>query len=82
MSAGQRSTKPTAVNEFIQKVRERIEQRNMTVVDLAKKAKVGYPYLYRVLAGTQQPSMRNAEKIGKELGLEIRIVESRKKVSK
>lgn len=71
-----------AVDEFIEKVRQRLKSLKMTVTQLSEEAEVGRPYLHRVLSGKQEPTMRNAEKIGKPLGLKVRTVIERKKLSK
>lgn len=59
------------VNDFVAQVRARLRERNMTITDLAKKAKVTRPYIQRVLAGDQIPTLATAEKIGKPLGLKV-----------
>jgi ribosome-binding protein aMBF1 (putative translation factor) len=64
----------SAVTEFVAMVKAALEEQGMTITDLAKKAKVGRPYLHRVLSGEHVPTMERAEKIGKPLGLKVRTV--------
>lgn len=45
------------------------------MTDLAKEAKVGRPYLYRVLGGKQAPTLPVAERIAKIVGLRIQTTE-------
>jgi predicted transcriptional regulator len=63
----------SAVDDFVSQLKGRMEALELTPRCLAKKAKVGYPYLYRVLKGEQTPSMEWAEKVGKHVGLRILI---------
>jgi predicted transcriptional regulator len=74
------SPRETAVDDFVAKLKNRMDAMALTPRDLAKKAKVGYPYLYRVLKGEQAPSMDWAEKVGRHVGLHIRVsIEPRRK---
>lgn len=79
------ATRPrTAVEEFINKLRGRMTAMGMSPVQLAEKAGVGYPYLYRVLKGEQTPSLDWAAKVGGKVGLRIvteEVQKARKKVS-
>lgn len=68
----------TAVDEFVTKLKSRMQSLGMKPRELAKQAKVGYPYLYRVLKGEQTPSLDWAAKVGHEVGLRIRTQLERK----
>jgi predicted transcriptional regulator len=65
-----------AVEEFVTKLNDRMEALGITPAALAKKAKVGCPYLYRVLKGEQTPSIDWAAKVGKQVGLRIATIEA------
>ncbi len=64
----------TAVNDFVEKVLARMAKKEWSISTLAKEAKVGRPYLSKVLSGKQKPSLESAEKIGKPLGLKVKTV--------
>lgn len=68
-SAGDQS-----VDEFVTKLKSRMESLGLTPKALAEKADVGYPYLYRVLKGQQTPSIDWAARVGSHVGLTIRTV--------
>lgn len=75
-TASLKSKPATAVNDFVEKVHGRMEELGWSISTLAEKAKVGRPYLSRVLSGKQKPSMESAEKIGKPLGLKVKTVKA------
>lgn len=60
------------MDEFVSKLQNRMDSLGMTPRDLAKKAGIGFPYLYRVLKGEQTPSLQWAAKVGGKVGLRIR----------
>ncbi len=45
----------------------------MTISELAEEAGVGRPYLHRVLAGEHTPTIEWMEKVGKRLGISIKV---------
>ena len=61
------------VNKFRTAVKKEIHRTEIPMTELAKKANVGRPYLYRVLSGEQDPSLKVAERIARALGLTIEI---------
>lgn len=67
----------SAVEEFVTKLKLRMTELGIKPTDLAKKAKVGYPYLYRVLKGEQTPSLDWASRVGKKVGLKISTVDAK-----
>lgn len=69
----------TAVNEFVSMLKSRMDVLNLNPRQLAAKANVGFPYLYRVLKGEQTPSIDWAARVGRHVGLQIRTIESPKK---
>ena len=73
MAATTYHTEP-AVDEFVKALKGRMKETGITPTDLSRKAGCGRPYLYRVLSGEQTPSMDWASKVGKQVGLRIRIV--------
>lgn len=64
----------SALDDFVAKVRERLAKKNMSLYSLADEAGVGRPYLHRVLAGDQTPTIEWMEKVGKVLGITIKVV--------
>lgn len=63
------------VDEFIKAANAKIAETGINMSELARRAGVARPYLYRVLNGEQTPSFATAEKIAKELGLTFKILE-------
>ena len=59
------------VKTFVDLVSEALEEQGMSRAELAQRANVGMPYLYRVLNGQQVPSFDWAEKVGRVLGISI-----------
>lgn len=68
----------SAVEEFVTKLRARMNKLGIKPMQLAKEAGVGFPYLYRVLKGEQTPSLDWAAKVGAKVGLRIRTEVDRK----
>jgi DNA-binding phage protein len=64
----------SALSDFVVKVREKLAEKNMSIYQLAAKAEVGRPYLHRVLAGEQVPTIDWMERVGKILGIKIKVV--------
>lgn len=64
----------SALGEFVETVRERLAKKEMSLYSLADQAGVGRPYLHRVLAGEQKPTIEWMEKVGKVLGITIKVV--------
>jgi len=64
---------PTVQSSFICEVRKRLVAKDMTISDLAILAGVGRPYLQSVLAGDQNPTIEWMEKVGKKLGISIKV---------
>ncbi len=59
------------VDEFIEILEQEMEAQGMSIRELARLAKVGRPYLHRVLAGQQVPSVGWALRVADVLGVEI-----------
>ena len=74
MAATHQPSKVSALDDFVAKVRERLAKKGMSLYTLAHEAGVGRPYLHRVLAGEQTPTIEWMEKVGKVLGITIRVV--------
>lgn len=64
----------SALDDFVVKVREKLAEKKMSLYTLAEEAGVGRPYLHRVLAGTHTPTIEWMEKVGKVLGIKIKVV--------
>lgn len=60
--------------DFTAKLRERMEAKGMKPKELAERAGVGFPYLYRVLKGQQVPTVDWMNKVGKPVGISVRVV--------
>ncbi len=61
------------VGQFTDIVRDQMASQEITVRELAQKAGMGYPYLYRVLKGEQSPTIATVERITDALGLSLKI---------
>lgn len=67
---------------FRDAVQARLDETGMTMTALAKEARIGRAYLYRVLAGSQVPTIEVADRVAKALGLSILTVPTNgKKIS-
>jgi DNA-binding phage protein len=64
----------SALSDFVAKVREKLTEKEMSIYQLAAEAEVGRPYLHRVLAGEQVPTIDWMERVGKILGIKIKVV--------
>lgn len=65
--------KGSALADFVELLRQKIDQEEITISELAKKAGVGRPYLHRVLSGDHVPTIDWMEKVGKHLGISIKV---------
>ena len=70
-TATKRPKSETAVEEFIRQVRQKLEERELSISELARLTGFTRPYLSRMLSGHQVPSMDVADKIATELGLKV-----------
>lgn len=68
-----RKTGCNALDDFVAKLRRKMQKSNINVRELADQAGVGYPYLYRVLKGEQNPTIDWMEKVGQVVGLTIKV---------
>ena len=64
----------SALEDFVTKVREKLDEKGMSLYTLAELAGVGRPYLHRVLAGEHTPTIEWMKKVGKVLGIKIKVV--------
>jgi predicted transcriptional regulator len=69
------------MDDFPKILRARMDLLGLTPTELAKKASVGMPYLYRILKGEQKPSLDWASRVCRHVGLKISIVEVEKRNS-
>lgn len=76
--ATRQSKQQSSVDEFIEHVRARIDETGITISDLARQSKVTRPYIHRILAGEQVPTLTVAEALAKVLGLKITTLLSHK----
>lgn len=63
----------SVVDEFVEQVIREMELQGVTHSELARQAECGRPYLYRVLAREQAPSLEWAEKVAAVLGLRFHL---------
>ena len=63
--------KASVVEKFVELIIEQLKLQQVSRAQLAQKAGVGLPYLYRVLNGEQTPSFDWAEKVAAVLGITI-----------
>ena len=68
-----RKKKVSFVDEFVNLVGQRLEEREMTVRELSDRAGVGFTHVYRILKGEHSPSMNIVEKIAHVLDLSVRV---------
>jgi DNA-binding phage protein len=61
------------VDEFIEHVEAEMERQGISLSELARRAECGRPYLHRVLARTQSPSLEWAEKVAAALGMQFTL---------
>lgn len=64
----------SAMSDFVATVRKKLADKDMSLYALADEAGVGRPYLHRVLAGKQVPTIEWMEKVGRVLGIKIKVV--------
>lgn len=62
------------VEEFVSEILRRLEEKDMSVSELARRAGVSRPYLHNVLSGEHCPSLGFAQKIGDVVGVKIVFV--------
>lgn len=73
MASVSQPQKTKAVSTFVAEIRKRLTARDMTISELAVLAEVGRPYIHRVLAGEQTPTIEWMEKVGKILGISVKV---------
>lgn len=59
------------MDSFRRQILDRLAETGLTYADLAEKSGVSRAYVYRVLDGSQVPSMAIADRIAAALGLVI-----------
>lgn len=67
------TTGSPALDDFVTAIETRRKKAGWTVAKLAEEADVGMPYLYRVLKGEQHPTITWMERVGKALGLTVKV---------
>lgn len=65
------------MTSFLNEIRQKMEEQQLSHTELAEKAAVSRAYLYRILDGTQTPSMEIADRIAAALGLIITTTPAR-----
>lgn len=60
-----------ALDNFRQNLRRAMENRGLSQRAVAEKADMGYPYVNRVLQGKNAPSVPQAEKLAKAVGVAL-----------
>ena len=65
-------TYTTDMRDFIRQIQRQQKRTGMTMTELARASEVSRPYLYRILAGKQVPSLDVAERIADALELRIK----------
>jgi|GEM_PF-2364396 len=73
MASVSQPRKGSALSTFVAEVRRRLAVKGMTITELADEAEVGRPYLHRVLAGEHTPTIEWMERVGKILGISIKV---------
>ena len=67
------------MNQFVTACRQRMEQKNVSMTELADLSGVARTYLYRVFDRSQTPSIEVCSKLASALDLELKTVRARKK---
>lgn len=63
------------VDDFVSRVKERLESTGMSISELAVASKISRPYVSRVLSRHQTPSLDIADRIAACVGLKISITD-------
>lgn len=71
MGVLQRNLPGFTVDEFVAIIRSKAEKAGISITELAERAGVTRPYLHRVLARKQEPSLQKASQIAAAVGLSI-----------
>lgn len=59
--------------EFRDLLTKRMEERQISISQLSRDAQVGRQYLHRVLSGEQIPTVDWMEKVGKQVGIRVKL---------
>jgi DNA-binding phage protein len=62
-----------SMSDFVASVRQKLDEKSMSIHQLAVKAGVSRPYVHRVLSGEQSPTIEWMEKVARVLGISIQI---------
>jgi len=74
-----RQSAESVVKEFVDLVRQSMDEQGWNPSSLSEATGCGRSYLYRVLNGSQVPSFEWAEKVASILGITISVKCSRRK---
>lgn len=66
------------MQDFIQIVKQEIDRTGMPLAEVARQAECGRPYLHRVLAGEQVPSLDWVERVARVLGIRLKFEQTGK----
>jgi DNA-binding phage protein len=64
------------VNDFIKVARTELDNRGMSVSELARQSEVSRPYTSRVLNGEKNPTLEWVQRVAKTLGISVRFEKS------
>lgn len=63
----------TLMAEFRELLKKRMQERELSISQLCRDAKVGRQYMHRVLTGEQIPTVDWMEKVGKKVGIRVKL---------
>lgn len=62
------------MRQFRDKIQQQITRQHLPVAEVARRAGIARPYLHRIIAGKQVPTLERAERLANAVGLAIKIV--------
>jgi transcriptional regulator with XRE-family HTH domain len=71
--AGKVAPESPLMAEFCDLLRQRMAAKGLSVSELCRDAGVGRQYLHRVLNGEQEPTVSWMQKVGKEVGIRVKL---------
>lgn len=73
MVSKSQSSDLTLMAEFRDLLTKRMEERGISISELSRTVPVGRQYLHRVLSGEQIPTVDWMEKVGKTVGIRVKL---------
>ena len=64
---------PPTIEQFVDSITTAIDASELTITEIARRAKITRPYVYRIKSGKQVPTIAVARRLATVLGLRIDI---------